>query len=118
MDKATTQDAAEAKLLTRIYSLARTGFPQNNFDQAISLIQTTLSADTWKSLGGPSTMSPIENGDGGYLVVVTTYKVHHEIEELLSKLRESSFSDDPILGRVQVPKSQLPGGTGGGGGMF
>ena len=104
--KVTTQDAAEAKLLTRIYSLAGTGFPQNDFDQAISLIHTTISPDTWESLGGPSTMSQIENGEGGCLVVATTYEVHHEIEELLSKLRESSFSDDPILERVQVPKIQ------------
>jgi len=116
--KVTTHDAAEGKLLTRIYSLAGTGFPQNNFDHAISLIQATMSPDTWESLGGPSTMSPMENGDGGSLVVATTYKVHHEIEELLSKLRESSFSDDPILERIQVQKSQLQGGGGmGGGGM-
>lgn len=98
--KVTTRDAAETRLLTRIYSLAGTGFPQNNFTQAMDLIQTMIVPDTWEALGGPSTMFPMENGDGGYLVVATTYEVHHEIEELLSKLRKSSFSDDPIVERV------------------
>ena len=116
--KVTTRDAAEAKLLTRIYWLAGTGFPQNDFTRPIQMIQSTISPDTWESLGGPSTMSPMDNGDGGCLVVATTYVVHHEIEKLLSKLRETSFGDDPILERVQAPKTQDDFGGMSGGGMF
>jgi hypothetical protein len=102
----TTQDAAESTLLTRIYLLAGTGLPQSDATQAIELIQTSIASETWEPMGGPSTISPIYNGEEISLVVSTTLTVHHEIESLLSELRESSFVDDPIIKKVQEPKNQ------------
>jgi hypothetical protein len=112
----TTQEAAESALLTRIYLLAGTGLPQSDVTQAIQLIQTSIASDTWEAMGGPSTISPIYNGEESSLVVSTTLTVHHEIESLLSKLRESSFSDDPIIKKVQVPTN--PSSNHQVGGMF
>lgn len=102
----TSRDAAESALLTRIYLLAGTGLPQSDVTQAIELIQTSIASETWEALGGPSTISPIFNGEESSLVVSTTLEVHHEIESLLSRLRENSFEDDPIIKKIPVPKNR------------
>lgn len=104
----TTMEAAEQRLLNRIYWLDGTGLMH---DQASEIIQATVSPDTWASLGGPSTMSVFINPRAG-LVISTTYRCHKEIERIMSTVREAQFSSDPDLDAVETFVPSSPMGTG------
>lgn len=56
-----------------------------NFDQLMSLIQTTIEPDSWEALGGVGTMAPYPQNLS--LVVSTTSDVHDQIVDLLESLR-------------------------------
>ncbi|GAA4468232.1 sigma-70 family RNA polymerase sigma factor [Novipirellula rosea] len=113
----TTAEAAEGRLLTRIYWLEGTGVVPGNFSAITTLIQTTINPDTWEALGGPSTMAPFQSTRPA-LLISTTYDVHQQIETLLQTLRESHFGPDPVLESVEVPMPMSMQGMGGmGGGM-
>ena len=101
-------EAAEQRLLNRIYWLDGTGLMH---DQASEIIQATVSPDTWASLGGPSTMSVFINPRAG-LVISTTYRCHKEIERIMSTVREAQFSSDPDLDAVETFVPSSPMGTG------
>ncbi len=86
----TTHEAAEARLLSRLYWLDATGF---NGDPAalMKAIQATIHPSSWDMMGGPSVMVVLESKNRPALLVSTTSQVHAAIGRLLKQLREQTF---------------------------
>jgi hypothetical protein len=107
----TTKEKAEENLEVRLYPLPW-GYqlgPAIHFLPLIDLIQSTVAADTWDTVGGPGAIRPLEAGVIGQLVVSTTNEVHEEIEGFLGRLHEQALAewvrlDDPAgkVPRVRV----------------
>ncbi|MCO8122122.1 sigma-70 family RNA polymerase sigma factor [Stieleria sp. TO1_6] len=111
----TTREAAEDSLLRRIYWLEGLTLA-GDYDSLMSLIETSITPDTWESLGGNSTMAPFP-GARPSLIISTTLDVHRDIEKLIETLRENSFAVDPVSEEVEVSvPARGPSGFGGGGG--
>lgn len=106
----TTEEAAEERLLSRVYWLDGTGLIQQ---QASEIIQATVKPDIWESLGGPSSISEFINPRAG-LVISTTYECHREIERIMNTVRDSQFSSDPDLNAVErfAPNHSIGGRAG------
>ncbi|MCA9140090.1 MAG: sigma-70 family RNA polymerase sigma factor [Planctomycetales bacterium] len=110
----TSLEVAEDRLLTRIYWLEGIGLG-GDFQSLLNLIEATVVPDTWESLGGSSTMSPVPGKRPG-LVINSTYDVHRQVEQLIKALRENSFALDAVAEDVEVPApNPSTGGFGGGG---
>jgi len=95
----TSEEAAEERLLSRIYWLDGTGLTHQ---QASAIIQATVKPDLWQNIGGPSSISVFINPRAG-LVISTTYGCHKEIERIMDTVRQSQFSSDPNLEYVAPP---------------
>ncbi len=95
----TSEEAAEERLLSRIYWLEGTGLTHQ---QASAIIQATVKPDVWQNVGGPSSISVFINPRAG-LVISTTYGCHKEIERIMDTVRQSQFSSDPNLEYVAPP---------------
>ncbi|NND97313.1 MAG: hypothetical protein HKN47_08305 [Pirellulaceae bacterium] len=105
----TTIEAAEQNLVGRIYFLEATGLPIGDLGHAIAVIQSTIVPDTWESLGGPSTMVPLLQGQGNRpaLLISTTTDVHEQIGDLLRLMREHHVGPDPVVdphAKAEPPK--------------
>ncbi|MFM7137878.1 MAG: hypothetical protein ACKO1M_12555, partial [Planctomycetota bacterium] len=61
------------------------GGGQQNFQPLIDLIQSTVAADTWDTVGGPGAIRSFDTNLS--LVISTTQEVHDEIADLLEQLR-------------------------------
>jgi len=61
------------------------GGGQQNFQPLIDLIQSTVAADSWDTVGGPGAIRPFDTNLS--LVISTTQEVHDEIADLLEQLR-------------------------------
>ena len=61
------------------------GGGQQNFQPLIDLIQSTVSADSWDTVGGPGAIRPFDTNLS--LVISQTQEVHDEIADLLEQLR-------------------------------
>ncbi len=61
------------------------GGAQADFQSLIGLIQSTVAADTWDTVGGPGAIQPFATNLS--LVVSQTQEVHEEIADLLEQLR-------------------------------
>jgi general secretion pathway protein D len=61
------------------------GGGQQNFQPLIELIQSTVAADTWDTVGGPGAIRPFDTNLS--LVISTTQEVHDQIADLLEQLR-------------------------------
>jgi general secretion pathway protein D len=61
------------------------GGGQQNFQPLIDLIQSTVAADSWDTVGGPGAIRPFETNLS--LVISQTQEVHDEIADLLEQLR-------------------------------
>ena len=61
------------------------GGGQQNFQPLIDLIQGTVAADTWDTVGGPGAIRQFDTNLS--LVISTTQEVHDEIADLLEQLR-------------------------------
>ena len=61
------------------------GGGQQNFQPLIDLIQSTVAADSWDTVGGPGAIKPFDTNLS--LVISTTQEVHDEIADLLQQLR-------------------------------
>ena len=61
------------------------GGGQQNFQPLIDLIQSTVSADTWYTVGGPGAIRPFDTNLS--LVVSQTQEVHDQLADLLEQLR-------------------------------
>ncbi len=61
------------------------GGGQADFQTLIDLIQSTVQAPTWDTVGGPGAIRPFDSTLS--LVISTTQEVHEEIADLLEQLR-------------------------------
>ena len=61
------------------------GGGQQNFQPLIDLIQSTVAAESWDTVGGPGAIRPFDTNLS--LVVSQTQEVHDEIADLLEQLR-------------------------------
>ena len=93
----TTYDGCEANLLDRIYWIEGTEFDRDTLNDLIMLVQTTISPDTWESLGGPSTMTTGPKSDRPFVLVSTSRVIHEEIDHLLKGLRDGNFEPSPEI---------------------
>ncbi|MCD0460490.1 RNA polymerase sigma factor [Roseiconus lacunae] len=109
----TTVEAAESKLLNRVYWLEGLGL-NGHYDSLMQMIQTTVTPDCWEALGGNSTMAP-GPGDRPCIVISSTYEVHREIEELIKAFRANSFASQESDVPMKYEPPQMPAGLGGGG---
>lgn len=119
-----TDESVQSRLLSRIYFLEGTGLPRGDYEEALSLIQSSIQPDVWEALGGASTIASIGDGLSGRpsVLVSSTISVHNEIALLLEALRQSNVGPDPVATREQLErkkaKAAVMGGMGGGmGGM-
>jgi hypothetical protein len=99
----TTKEKAEERLEVRLYYLPL-GY-DTDFQALIDLIQSTVAADTWDTVGGPGAMRPMEEGPTSQLVVSTTYQVHREVEGLLRGLHEHALAE---FGGPEDPSGKTP----------
>ncbi len=94
----TTKDKANTMLITKLYPIEdliqRKKSPDGSQTQLtpdassfVNAISTTVSMQTWSSVGGPGTIESYDK-DGLILVVSQTREVHDEIADLLGQLRE------------------------------
>jgi hypothetical protein len=123
----TTREAAEQRLLGRVYWLEGTGIASGDYESIIRTVQSAITPDTWEALGGPSTITPVGSARPA-LLISTTLEVHRDIESLLQTLRQNHFGVEPVLEPVRVPAPAgggfggqmggFGGGMGGGGGFF
>lgn len=72
-------------------------FDGDTLNDLITLVQTTISPDTWEALGGPSTMTTGPKSDRPFLLVSTTRAIHEEIDHLLKGLRDANFEPAPEI---------------------
>ncbi len=128
----TTPEVAEFYPLTRIYWLEGTGLTGGSGRSVIAAVESTLEPDAWESAGGTSRMRTITGGAESRPAIIVTapYTLHHQIENLLSAMRQSHFGPDtpfevsePMAAPVGMGGSGFMGGMGmgsgfmGGGGM-
>lgn len=90
----TSKEKTEANLDVRLY-LFPFGY---DCDAAgvlvvVDLIQSTVAADTWDTVGGPGAIRPMDAGPATQLVVSTTHEVHEEVESLLRSLHEQALAE-------------------------
>jgi hypothetical protein len=57
------------------------------FRSLMQAIESTVEPDSWESLSGPGTMSPV--AQSGSLVIRQTWSNHRQVLQLLRSLRES-----------------------------
>jgi len=79
----TTIEAAEQNLFVEMYR-----FPKElteKSDKVISALTAAIVPGAWESLGGPCTVSSIEN----VLVVSATSDIHDQVEDFLQKLEQA-----------------------------
>jgi hypothetical protein len=114
----TTREEAEEpeNQVLRLYWLDGTGFRSG--DAALRVIETLINPDIWETVGGPATMSYLDNsaGDRLGLAFSTTFETHQQIERLLATLRKKLVDPQP---QVETGRQKTPGmgGMGGGGTM-
>lgn len=111
----TTQEAAEGKLLTRIYWLDGVG--THDMDTLVATIQASIQPNSWEMMGGASTITPLNLQRRKALVVSTTTDLHHEIDAMLEVLRANHFGNDAKYELVEEPVVGGLGGQGFGSGM-
>lgn len=111
----TTQEAAEGKLLTRIYWLDGVG--THDMETLVATIQASVQPNSWEMMGGASTITPLTLQRRKALVVSTTTDLHHEIDAMLEVLRANHFGNDAKYELVEEPAVGGLGGQGFGGGM-
>lgn len=113
----TTIEAAEQDLVTRVYWLEGTGFPNGDFQTITDAVQTAVIPDTWEALGGPSTMVPL-NSSRPAIMISTVYTIHETLDSFFTAMRETHFGVEPVIENIEVPSRNIPGGFGGGMGGF
>jgi RNA polymerase sigma factor (sigma-70 family) len=83
----TTRDEYRGNRLIRSYWLDGTGLTDAN--AAMELIQTMIIPDDWELMGGPNTLTSLEDRQNGRvaLFAAATLEAHLQLEQLLETLR-------------------------------
>jgi len=103
----TSKEKTEENLDVRLYLLPLGYDP--DAQSVVDLIQSTVAADTWDTVGGPGAIRPMDAGPASQLVVSTTREVHEEVESLLRSLHEQALAefDGPEDGGGKTPVLRL-----------
>ena len=96
----TSEDVASENLVIGFYPLP-TQIDAGNLQPLIDLIQSTVAADTWDTVGGPAAIRAAEEANA--LVVSQTIEVHAEILAIMSR----EFDADLVPGEGR-PDGQVP----------
>ncbi len=78
----TTPEQAESELDTRVYPVDVNWIMEPN--ELMTIIQKCVAPDSWEEVGGPGSLKVYNRG----LVVLQTYEVHEEINDLLGQLHK------------------------------
>lgn len=113
----TTDEAAEASLVTRVYDVTplvtstgdRMRQTAPDWYRLSELIQTTVSPDTWEMLGGPSSLAGRVVGERTLLITPTTTEVHFQIDALLNRLNNAGFASPTSGHRTSRARLQRSG---------
>ena len=111
----TTPEEAEYHLETRVYpvrdlvliELERT--VDADFDSLIEMITSIIEPDSWDEVGGPGAIEPVVGSLS--LVISQSWRVHRQIEPLLTTLRaarEMQGIAPARIGSVQLPAAKPP----------
>lgn len=119
----TTNEAAEEKLLQRIYWLEGVIDADRQLEEVIDQLQTSFEPDHWEAIGGNGTMREGLRRRRPALTISANYWVHRQIEKYFRTVRDNSFGPMPFSWAPDAyfphgVQSYLGGGGGGGGGGF
>jgi hypothetical protein len=103
----TTGEQAEENLEVRLYPLPWGYHTEGEVQvqQLIDLIQSTVAADTWDTVGGPGTIRPLESSGMPQLIVSHSTEVHDEVEGLVRRLHEQALAE---FGGPDDPAGKVP----------
>ncbi|PQO29971.1 DUF4974 domain-containing protein [Blastopirellula marina] len=78
--------------------------PMNDVDTLIEAITTTVSCDSWENLGGPGSITPLDE----CLIISQTEHVHEKVAALLADVRRHPRKFDPqaIAQQVQTANAE------------
>lgn len=79
----TTKEAAEQNLVVEMYSFAPALTEKS--DKIIKALTSAVATDAWDTMGGPCTVSAIDN----VLVVSATESIHEDVIEFIEKLQQA-----------------------------
>ncbi|TWT78589.1 M56 family metallopeptidase [Neorhodopirellula pilleata] len=96
----TTSEAAEYSLTLRAYALP--AVLKDKMEKVASALTASVSPDIWEELGGPCSLSMIDN----VIVVSGTEDVHAEVDEFIKKV-ETAF-----IRRIEADAKAKPKSTG------
>lgn len=94
----TTQEAAAANLVTRVYDVndlvvQKGSDKPADFDELIEVVESSVAPQSWSSASGPATIRPFST-NGGRLVVSQTPQAHYEIARLIEDLQNSAHEPE------------------------
>ena len=127
----TTPEEEERLLITRTYEVGdlisfqtKDGEDWTDYDGLIEVITTTIQPETWDDVGGAGSIEAAPFGNAEMIVVAQTYRIHKDIEQLLTDLRSFSkptgqdgrvIREKPPAGpQTMQPQMGSAGGFGGG----
>lgn len=89
----TTPDQLQEYLVSRVYAVedllpGRSEQLQNELEDLIQVITSTVRPQSWSDVGGPGCVMPVIVQGKGCLVIHQSWPVHLEIMQLLEELRE------------------------------
>jgi hypothetical protein len=114
----TTEEVADAELVTRTYPVADLT-PGDNYESLIEAITKTVVPPSWDEVGGPGSVTHVKAAKS--LVISQTQDRQDEILQLLRSLRAARKASGVELGAVQADaaaatitrRQKLPRGRGG-----
>ena len=101
----------DAHPTTRLYYVAdlvarldKHNQPYDDYDTLVGLITSTVAPGTWGSPHGPGSIKGATLAGAKVLSVRATYPVHHELADVLAKLRSIAT----VSGRLEPPRRDAP----------
>ena len=81
----TTLETAQEQLLVHVHDVS--DLITDDCQILIDVIQGSVAAHTWDTVGGPGAIRPDGTKDGAFLVVIHTLDVHRQVAGFLARLR-------------------------------
>lgn len=106
----TTQEAAAANVVTRVYDVndlvvAKGSDEPANFDELVEVIESSVAPQSWAAEGGPATIRPFST-NGGRLVVRQTPQAHYEIARLIEDLQATAHEPEAAKAADSTPADE------------
>lgn len=93
----TTEDKASDHRIVGVYPVS----PRGNFQPLIDLIQSTVCAESWDTVGGPGAVRPFDETSS--IVVSQSVRVHLEILDLMRSMVDADLTPRPGQAPGEVP---------------